>query len=315
MTGSEHEVDPADEGPHASGPERLWQESWYLDFAARDGSLGGYFRLGRYPNLGCAWWTAAIVVPGHDPVMSIDYTLPLTDVTRSVAVDATDLHATIATTSALQRSSVSCAATGRRVAAARLLEPGGYDDGEPVGVEVDLTWDTVGVPFGYGITTRYEIPGRVTGSVTIDGETHRVDAPGQRDHSWGERDWWAFGWCWLAAQLDDGTALHLTHVRLAPDAATTIGYVQSGVPPTLHAVYEGHVTETDGADGLPVAATAGFGEHAVDLHITPLLYAPLVLTDSGRTARFPRALAEFELGDGRSGVGWIEWNRPVVAAP
>ena len=34
------------------GEERLWGESWYFDFANREGTLGGYVRLGLYPNLG-----------------------------------------------------------------------------------------------------------------------------------------------------------------------------------------------------------------------------------------------------------------------
>ena len=36
-----------------------------------------------------------------------------------------------------------------------------------------------------------------------------VSGQGQRDHSWGVRDWWAFGWCWAAARLDDGTRVHM----------------------------------------------------------------------------------------------------------
>ena len=32
--------------------ERLWGESWYFDFTNREGTLGGYVRLGLYPNLG-----------------------------------------------------------------------------------------------------------------------------------------------------------------------------------------------------------------------------------------------------------------------
>jgi hypothetical protein len=30
-------VDPADEATHPAGPEPLWGESYYLDFAAADG--------------------------------------------------------------------------------------------------------------------------------------------------------------------------------------------------------------------------------------------------------------------------------------
>jgi hypothetical protein len=33
-------ADPVDEGRHEPGAEPLWNESWYFDFAAEDGSIG-----------------------------------------------------------------------------------------------------------------------------------------------------------------------------------------------------------------------------------------------------------------------------------
>src|SRR5436309_9893854 len=37
---------------HRPGTDRLWGESWYFDFASADGSVGGFVRVGDYPNLG-----------------------------------------------------------------------------------------------------------------------------------------------------------------------------------------------------------------------------------------------------------------------
>ena len=54
-------VDPSDEGHHPPGDDPLWNESWYFDFVTADGSLGGYVRLGRYPNLGVVWYWACLV--------------------------------------------------------------------------------------------------------------------------------------------------------------------------------------------------------------------------------------------------------------
>jgi len=34
----------------------------------------------------------------------------------------------------------------------------------------------------------------------------------------------------------------------------------------------------------------------------------LLICADGRVAHFPHALADFRTADGRSGVGWIEWN-------
>ncbi len=47
------------------------------------------------------------------------------------------------------------------------------------------------------------------------------------------------------------------------------------------------------------------------MEVDPLAFSPVLLThDDGREARFPRALSRFRTADGRSGVGWIEWNQP-----
>ena len=58
------------------------------------------------------------------------------------------------------------------------------------------------------MTTRYEISSWVTGSVTIGDHTIAIDCAGQRDHSWGVRDWWQFPWNWTSGHFDDGTFVH-----------------------------------------------------------------------------------------------------------
>ena len=99
---------------------------------------------------------------------------------------------------------------------------------QPLLLDLDLTWTTDGAPYHYDLTTRYEIPCLVTGTVTVDGETFSVDGQGQRDHSWGVRDWWAFGWCWCSMRLDDGTRVHLADIRMGiPDLPVFFGYIQT----------------------------------------------------------------------------------------
>src|SRR5687767_10343755 len=51
----------ADEGRHEPSDDPLWNESWYFDFASPDATVGGYVRLGLYPNLGVAWYWAYLV--------------------------------------------------------------------------------------------------------------------------------------------------------------------------------------------------------------------------------------------------------------
>ncbi len=75
----EHRIDPADEGRHQPGDERFWNESYYFDFHRDDGSLGGYIRLGLYPNLGVTWYWACLVGADRPLVTAIDHGAPLPD--------------------------------------------------------------------------------------------------------------------------------------------------------------------------------------------------------------------------------------------
>jgi hypothetical protein len=209
--------------------------------------------------------------------------------------------------------------------------------GTGVGLEVDLTWATDGVPYHYDLTTRYEIPCTVTGTVSIDGTTLAVNGQGQRDHSWGERDWWAFGWCWSSGRLDDGTRVHLADIRI-PGFPVAFGYVQTPAPggggergtggfrrAMVHPVTELTVSEDVGNHGFPDAArialaagVAGDGGPVGHLafNVTPLAFGPVLLrNDDGRTSRFPRAMVRYDVDDGRVGMGWIEWNQPDTTDP
>ena len=56
---------------------RLWAESWYGDFAAPDGSLGGYAQMTLWPNLGRSWFWSALIGPDHRPVMLVETDAPL----------------------------------------------------------------------------------------------------------------------------------------------------------------------------------------------------------------------------------------------
>ena len=192
------------------------------------GEIAGYTRLGVYPNLGVTWWTTAIVGQDRSLVSSIDHHLPLATEPgasdrRVVAVGSNDLSVEYINRDPLRTMSV----RGRTPARTHENATDIYADraGSPTSLELDLTWRTDGVPYHYDVTTRYEIPCLVTGEIRVGGDVIPIDGQGQRDHSWGVRDWWAFGWCWAAARLDDGTRVHLAHIRL-PDGPVALGYVQ-----------------------------------------------------------------------------------------
>ncbi len=165
-----------------------------MDFAANDGSLGGYVRVGWYPTLGVVWWTTAIVEPGGRTVMWVSFEAPATSTTSALGPNyKVDLELT-----PLEKLRVKAEGTGESFVDAAAVYRGERD--ETVELALDLSWTTDGQAFHYDSTTRYEIPCLVSGTLRIADRTMNIQAQGQRDHSWGLRDWWSFGWSWMAAR-------------------------------------------------------------------------------------------------------------------
>lgn len=301
--------EPSDEGRHPAGPEELWNESWYFDAVSEDGSLGVYTRLGLYPNLGVAWLTTFVCGPGRPTAALIDFEVPL-PAGEQLGVAAPGVSAEHRCESPLQRFRVRVGGSGRMHADAAAFLRG--EPGEPVDLDLDLVWETDGEPYAYRVTTRYEIPCNVSGTVTVGSETLELRGPGQRDHSWGTRDWWSAEWMWSAGRLADGTRVHGVEFRIPGAPPIGAGYVQppAGGVEELDAL---KASEEVAADGLISSAAISYGELA--LEVRPLAFGPLRLeAPDGRVTFFPRAMCALRSSDGREGTGWVEWNRNVSAA-
>ncbi len=300
-------ADAADEGHHEPDADPLWNESWYMDFTTTEDGIAGYTRIGLYPNRDEAWITLALVRAGAPSAMLVDLHVPLpAPGTLAVTGGETDLVADHVCEEPLQRFSVTCTGTAQCYE-----DPGAVLRGEagtPVPVSMDLEWTTDGEPYAYRMLTRYEIPCRVRGTVRVGDETFEVDGKGQRDHSWGSRDWWAADWCWNAGALDDGTRFHSVEARLPSLPRMGMGYLQSdGAFTDLRTA----VVEEDVApDGMVPTARLRLSPPDLDLTISALAHGPLLLVaDDGRVAHFPRSLYRVEAADGRSGLAWVEFNR------
>jgi hypothetical protein len=305
-------VEAADEGRHPAGPEQLWNESWYFDFTTPDGSLGGWVRLGLYPNLGVAWYHAFVCGPGRPTVAVVATEVPLPVSTLEIRDHG--LWAEHVGTHPLERWQVANEAQGVAVDdPADLYRPGGAR-GDLVPMGLDLEWETDGQPYHYVHTTRYEVPCLVHGEILLGTERIGFDGYGQRDHSWGVRDWWQFGWVWTSGRLDDGTRFHATDARV-PDLRSGFGYLQTPggevVPAAWPNPLDGTIRTDEelGPEGLPTKATASIA--GLELTNEPLAFAPTLLVGpEGQIGRFPRALCRFTAADGRRGHGWTEWNQP-----
>jgi Ecdysteroid kinase-like family len=285
-----------DEGEHPADDDPLWNESWYFDFVDSRQEIGGWLRLGRYPNMNTSWLNGLVCGPGIP-------TYALVDFENTGAIEMT-----LAATEPLTTYRVTMRGRGQAYDdPAALLRD---EPGRPVDVSMDLEWSTAGTPYQYRITPRYEIPCTVTGTVTADGRQFTVTAvPGQRDHSWGVRDWWSMDWVWSALHLDDGTHLHAVDIRIPGAPPIGFGYVQQPAAPLIE-LQAATARETFADNGLPLQTTLTVAPGDVTASVEVRGHAPVLLTSSdGRVSHFPRAWVTVMTDDGRNGVGWVEWNR------
>ena len=298
-------MQPSDEQAHAPGPEALWGESWYFDFATPGGDLGGYVRLGLYPNQGVAWYWACLVGENRPLVTVIDHLVPLPRA-GSLEIRSEGLWADHTVETAFDHFTLGCEAFAV-----------GVDDpletyqaelrGDRVPFGLDLEWETEGGVYPFPNTTRYEVPCRVHGEILVGDEQIDFDGVGQRDHSWGVRDWWQFGWVWTAGALDDGTRFHGVDLRVdGLDYAA--GYVAGKGEELETSPGPMRASEELGIGGLPTKGTIDLG--SLHLEVEAVAFSPVLLTaPGGGASRFPRALCRFRDGD-RHGVGWTEWLQP-----
>jgi hypothetical protein len=294
-----------DELAHTATDEPLWSESWYSDFVDAAQGLGGWFRIGLIANQQTAWVQALLCGPDR-PTVAIAVEVPLPADPWAVHTDGLELgHAASAP---LQAYRVDLRGQGQSYSDPSALLRG--EAGTPVELTMNLVWATDGTPYTYRVTTRYEIPCTVSGTVSVDGESYRLDSvAGQRDHSWGVRDWWGMDWVWSALHLDDGTHVHGVNIRIPGVPAFSVGYVQddAGSLVELSAV---NTREAFDAKGLPTDATLSLDPAELTADVEVQGNAPVRLTSAeGRVSEFARAWVSVNTTDGRTGVGWMEWNR------
>jgi len=288
---------------HAPGDDALWNESWYFDFAAPDGSLAGYVRLGLYPSLGVSWYWAYVVREGAPLLVVRHHEAPLPS-GKQLEIRDDGLWSQIVCETPLEHWTIGLEAFAVALDHTEAL---GAERGDRVALGFDLEWEAGAPAFDYPGAHRYEQTCTVHGEVLIGADTIPLDGTGERDHSWGPRDWWRFGWCWTSGHLDDGTAFHAMR-PLIDETNFQVGFI---VPPggDLEPI-EGFTLETAyDADGLPDKAKMKIGSIDFETSVAGHAPVPLVAPD-GRTGRLARALCRFTAADGRAGWGWTEWNQP-----
>jgi hypothetical protein len=308
------DVDPADERRHTPDPSiPLWNESYYLDWFTEDLSLGGYVRIGFYPNIGKVWYWACLVGPDRPLVTLIDHDIPMPSDDQSMEIRQDGLWADHVVEDPVQHMSVNLEGFALSLDDPAVVYAELRGDRVPFGFQLDFLTDRAAYQWP-PILPRYEIPCRVQGEVQVGDERIELDCWGQRDHSWGAaRDWWSATWCWSEGRLEDGTRTHAVGGFL-PDSDLGVAYVLPGGSDAMEEFDTVGVAVREGRERLPEQGELRFG--GLDVTVTPVAFSPvgLIHPEDGRLTRFPRAMCRYEAADGRTGGGWVEWNQPPTGS-
>lgn len=154
---------PDDEAVHAPTDEPLWSESWYADFVDAAHGFGGWFRIGLVANQRVAWVQVLVCGPDLSTVAVLDYQVPSPADPWVIRTDAFDIGHRA--TEPLRTYRLDVRAQGQAYSDPSALLRG--ESGTPIGLTMNLLWTTDGMPYQYRVTTRYEIPCTVTGTVTV----------------------------------------------------------------------------------------------------------------------------------------------------
>lgn len=159
---------------------RLWAESWYGDFAAPDGSLGGYVQLTVWPNQGRSWFWSALVGPDRRPVVLVETDAPLP------RPSTLELRASGLWTEFIEQIPDEHFTVDLEAFAVAL------DDPEEV---FDRGWGDR-VPYGLELEWEAEVGSMdvVHGQVLVGEESFELEGRGRRFHWQGLPAWWDREW-------------------------------------------------------------------------------------------------------------------------
>lgn len=224
------------EACHRPTENPFWQESWYFNFSDPVAGVWGLIRIGYRPSRNTADGLLLAMIDGKPEVLYAPVGRRLDS--PKVVIDAPRL---------VRTNALSCVcdeALGRWRISAKTSR-----------LDFDVTFDaetpahlfpSMDAKQASAASDHYEQSGRVRGTLRLGNDTRRLDGRGQRDHSWGPRDWSGVGeWTWLSGQFASGWCMNWWSVG---DGGTVTGFV--GHADRTVAATGGSVTWIGDADGI-----------------------------------------------------------------
>ena len=280
---------------HTPNNRSDWRESYYFNWVDLESGISGFSTIGLLPNVQKREFVFALF---YDDKREVYFVEPEGEVPRDFHGSLSDGVLLFEVVKPLKEW---------------VIKYQGKD------LTVELNWRGRFPPFDFGSGSgtswdgHFEQSGHVTGRVDLpDGQIILLEGLGERDKSWGSRDWHIESWYALHAQFED------VSIGLRRDMVDGEPHASGGI-----STAEGHVLITrvgletkymEGKIGMPIGArTHVYGEDGSCYTLKSSMISPTSFVRFER--KFPGGQTELfeematheceELGE--SGTGLIEW--------
>jgi len=313
---------PEDDLMHPLGPEKNFNESAYYNFFDTKKSLGGWFRIGNRANEGAAERTVCLYLPDGRVLFSFGRpSIPNND-----AFDAGGLRFDVLEMTDRHRTTFDGNVVELREPRQMADPKAAFQNNPKKRVTFDLEHVAVGPLYGHKAEEKpgedasqgfarahFEQHMRVTGSLTIDGEVHRIDGFGLRDHSWGPRFWQAIhSYEWLTMNFGEGLGAMVSIVQRDAEGKETSrgGVIVRGNE--MERIVDAQITAEYEENGLyhksltAKVKTESGAEHTITGKVTSFI--PLRNRRENQETFIGEGMTEWRLGD-QVGYGLSEFLR------
>lgn len=218
----------------APADEPSWNESVFYDWI-HSPERAGHVRIGRMPNQHRAWLWVFLLHDGEWLVLEAPR-LPIAELGADFDHEGRALAFSRTVVEPLRSNRLQVSGIGRIVSGPRA--------GRLVPFDLDVVAEAVGPAHSLGESSiaghsnelfssnRFEQPMRVHGHQKVGESTLPIDGHGERDHSWGPRNW-NMEWFFLVAQ-SASMRLQCARVVFDEDSYLSMGYV--GTDTTVNVV-------------------------------------------------------------------------------
>ena len=151
--------------------------------------------------------------------------------------------------------------------------------------------------------------GKATGDLKIGEKKYGISGLGERDHSWGIRDWNAPKmWIWLTCQFSEDTALNVTKLVVS-EGEVDAGFVhiEEENLPIMKATINTNYNQDGSPNSFKMELTDKKGDlHKVNAKIIKNVKLPFTSGDGKKQSIMHETLTEYEM-NGKIGYGIAEY--------